>query len=217
MGRLHPLQKIFRRRGNFLSWSLCQIQVQSFMKILLIDNGTKHLKRLIRLLSGNEIEIVPLFSDYPNLKTYDLVVLSGGSMFSIVTNPEAFSQEINLIKSSNKPIIGICQGCEIIAYALGSKLVLINPKARGVKNIEFVKNPYLNFTDPIKVYEAHHWAVKKLGKDLIGIAKSKSGYEIIKSKSHEIWGLQFHPEMLLDKTVGDEIFTKVVQLINEKQ
>jgi GMP synthase (glutamine-hydrolysing) len=188
------------------------------MKILIIDNGAKHLGKLKDLLRENEIEIYPLFSKYPRAENYDLVILSGGGQLSIVTNPEIFTEEINLIKKCKVPIIGICEGCEIIAYAFGSRLEFNKPKNKGVKKIEMVNHDFVNIIGPIEVYEAHFWAIKETGEYLTGIAKSERGWEIIKHKDRCIYGLQFHPEMFVDKTQGDEIFKKIVNnLIKEKQ
>ena len=184
------------------------------MNILLIDNGSKHLKKLQRLLSSNSITTIPFFSSYPD-KRFDLIILSGGSRFAVNENPEKFDKEINLIKNAQTPIIGICEGCEIIAYAFGSKLEKFTPKSKGIKTIEIVDKAFLESPKEIKVYEAHHWAIKKLGQNLIEVAKSQNGFEIIKHRQKPIYGLQFHPEMFVDKTLGDEIFKQIVDRITK--
>jgi len=183
------------------------------MKILLIDNGTKHLDSLKSLLSNHRVDVVQLFSRYPSTFGYNLIVLSGGSKIAIKVSPESFGQEIELIKNSKTPIIGICEGCEIIAYAFNSDLEKITPKAKGVKEIEAMNDNFFTLPSPIKVYEAHHWAIKRLGRKLTAIARSETGFEIIKHKSKKIYGFQFHPEMFTDKLVGDEIFNLVIKKI----
>lgn len=182
------------------------------MKVLIIDNGTKHLINLKRLLSIYDVTILPFSDNYLNPDQYGLIILSGGSSFAIAQNPEKFTNEMNLIKNSNIPIIGICEGCEIIAYTYGSKLESFEPKSKGIKEIEIIDKSQLNFPSPIKVYEAHHWAIIKLGRKLLGIAKSVTGFEIIKHEEKPIYGLQFHPEMFVDETLGDEIFNKLITL-----
>jgi GMP synthase (glutamine-hydrolysing) len=183
------------------------------MKVLIIDNGTNHLRKLKDLLAGNELEIRPLFQKYPPSGNYDLIILSGGSQVAIVNAPEIFKEEINLVKYSTKPIIGICEGCEIIAYTFDSKLVLNESRAKGIKRIDIIEKEYFDFKGPIEVYEAHQWAIKELGKDLIGIAKSGYGWEVIKHKDKPIYGFQFHPEMLVNETLGNTIFNQTVAKI----
>jgi GMP synthase (glutamine-hydrolysing) len=182
------------------------------MKILLIDNGTRHLGKLKDLLTGNEIDIHPLFQKYPPPENYDLIILSGGSQIAINSAPEVFKEEISLIKTSQTPIIGICEGCEIIAFAFGSKLEPGERKVKGVKIIKTVNKDLLNVDIPLKVYESHFWTIKDLGKDVVGIAKSQSGWEVLKHKTKPIYGMQFHPEMFVDKTFGDEVFRKILSL-----
>lgn len=183
------------------------------MKVLIIDNSTKHLQSLKNLLLSHELTILTFSSTYSDTEQYDLIVLSGGSKFAITQKPEIFANEIELIKNSSKPIIGICEGCEIIAYAYGSKLESFSPKVKGIKTIQIIDNSVIDFKNPINVYEAHHWAIKELGKDLIGIAKSDRGWEIIKHENKPVYGFQFHPEMFVDKARGDEIFKSIVKII----
>ncbi len=183
------------------------------MKVLIVDNGTKHLPSLKRLLSSNEVIILPFSSVYSEDDQFDLIILSGGSKFAIKQNPEKFTNEIDLVKNLTTPIIGICEGCEIIAYAYDSKLVSFRPKAKGIMDIQIIDKSFFNLSSPIKVYEAHHWAIGSLGPKLIGIAKSEHGWEIIKHKERSIYGLQFHPEMFVDKTLGDEVFKKIISVV----
>lgn len=181
------------------------------MKILLIDNGSKHLRSLLKLLKKNEIVTAQFFGQYPSAENFDLIILSGGSKYSILKHPEKFNQEVDLVKTSKIPIIGICEGCEIIAYAYGSVLKKLEKKTKGVKKILITRK--YNLVPPIsnfKVYEAHRWSITKLGRALLGLAKSKDGFEIIKHKTKNIFGFQFHPEMLVEKTVGDEIFNNLI-------
>lgn len=183
------------------------------MRVLLIDNGTKHLDDLKRLLLGHKIDIYELFSKYPSTFGYNLIVLSGGSKIAIKDSPSSFANEIELIKNSKTPIIGICEGCELIAYAYNSDIEKTTPKVKGIKEIEIIKNNYFTLPSPINVYEAHHWAIKRLGRKLTGLARSRTGFEIIKHKSKPIYGFQFHPEMFVDKLVGDDMFNQVLSKI----
>ncbi len=188
------------------------------MKTLLIDNGTKHLGKLKELLYSNEFDIYSLISKYPDSSNYDLVILSGGSQFSVTSAPEIFRQEIQLIKSSKTPIIGICEGCEAIAYAFDAKLEYQERKSKGLRKVVPINNNSLfGDLEYVEAYEAHHWAITDLGKDLIGLAKSRTGFEVIKHKQKLIYGLQFHPEMLKNEAHGDEIFKRIIGRIKESK
>lgn len=186
------------------------------MKVLLIDNGTKHLGKLKKLLDGNEIDTFSYMSKFPPVEGYNLIILSGGSQLALLNAPEVFKEEIYLIKNAEIPIIGICEGCQLIAYSFGSTLEFVENKIKGIKQIEILDKDrkLFNNQDDFDVYEAHHWAIKILGKHLIALAKSKYGFEVIKHKDKNIYGLQFHPEMLVDKTQGDELFRNILLSID---
>ncbi|MEI6144754.1 MAG: gamma-glutamyl-gamma-aminobutyrate hydrolase family protein, partial [Candidatus Berkelbacteria bacterium] len=65
----------------------------------------------------------------------------------------------------------------------------------------------------LKVYESHRWIVKKVGEDLLALAKSEDGIEVIKHKNRLIYGVQFHPEMLADDTCDQTIIKNFLTLI----
>src|SRR3989338_1927139 len=191
------------------------------MDILIIDNGTHHLVKIKELLSESAITNRPYFSDkIESLPFFDLFILTGGSAHPVVGNEKLFSNELRLIKTINKPIIGICLGFELIAKAFGAKLQKLVMKERGIITIDWLDHRSNIFKDsfdrPIKVYESHKWIIQTLSKSLIGLAKSKDGYEVIKHKTKPIYGFQFHPELFVDKTYGNEIFERVFKKISQK-
>lgn len=150
---------------------------------------------------------------HPPVEGFDLVVLSGSSIFSATENPENFSNEIKIIKEAKTPIVGICLGCELISYVYGAVLKRLPEREHGITKIKTLKNNFVHEGDEFSAYEAHEWAIKKLSNKLMGFAKSKDGYEIIKVKDKKIYGLQFHPEMLRGKIGGYEIFLRIVNLV----
>jgi GMP synthase-like glutamine amidotransferase len=174
------------------------------MKILLVNNNTLHIDELHEALRGHEVEI----QNYkPGIKFNDqgkdLVILSGGGGEGKELNdyhrPNElwYQDEIKFIQSTNKPIVGICMGFEIIAAAHGAKVTEMP------KGIEKFVNVKVTFKGRKKVgrkklwqFEAHDWRVKSVSKKQFDIlAKSKTGVEIIRHKTRPIVATQFHPEM----------------------
>jgi GMP synthase (glutamine-hydrolysing) len=119
-----------------------------------------------------------------------------------------FVQEIELIKSTKKPIIGICFGCELIVYAFGGKLKALDQPHSGVREIEVTNKDYSN-NDKISVYEHHGYIIDELPIGFSVLAKSPDGPEAIKHDSLPIFGLQFHPENFVHNNDGKEVFTKI--------
>ncbi len=185
------------------------------MNILLFDNGTKYLPELSKFLSkfGN----LTITSDSSRLTSQststDLTILSGGHSVYVIDYPEAYNAEIEFIRTSQKPIIGLCLGAELIAYTFGAKLEFLKTDEKGLININVLREDEI-FKDVsnFKVYENHKVAITALPKALIGLAKSVDGFEVIKHNTKPIYGFQFHPEMFVDKTNGDEIFKNLLSL-----
>lgn len=180
------------------------------MKILLVDNGTKHLQSLVSLLSGHSLEIKGVGS-LDDKGRWDLVVLSGGSSEAVAKNPDFFQKEISLIKSTNIPTVGICQGCELIAYSFGGVLEKQNKKAHGLRNIRVLDRKSFDLPETITVYEAHRWAIKSVGPEISILAESDMGVEILKHKFKKILGMQFHPEMFPNTSDGKRVFNSIIK------
>lgn len=183
------------------------------MKVLLIDNGTTLLKKLEKLIPHHEI--VRRFDTFKigEADGFDLVVLSGGSICPVTGNEEKFSQEINFIQNTKKPLIGICFGCELIVKAFGGELEKLNSREKGIKEVTIL-DPHFYEVSKIKVYENHQWGITKLPDTFAVLAESDDGVEIIKHKTLPMYGFQFHPENLVNESDGDELFLQIfIQLL----
>ncbi len=188
------------------------------MRILLIDNGTKYIRKLGILIRKHEVNLVRWHRQvFKNTEKYDMVILSGSHM-NIKGNENYFANEIYYAKSTNIPLLGICLGFEIVAYAYKSRLKYLGAEEKGILKINIVKkDPILGRLGSINAWENHRWVVAKLGPDLVGLARSKLGYEIVKHSSKPIYGFQFHPEMLTVETKGAAIFNNLIRLIEKRK
>ncbi len=185
------------------------------MKILIIDNGTSYLAQLEKLVSGHTLQVAK-YSEISTVdpNSFDAIVLSGGHSFPVEGNDERLGQELDLIKGSSKPIFGICYGFEIIAHAFGAKLELMQKGEKGILNIEVVlpDEVFLNIKQ-FQVFENHRYVAKELPSDMDILARSKDGIEAIKHVTRPIYAVQFHPEMFIEKSCGDEIFNNFLRSI----
>lgn len=176
------------------------------MNILLVDNHTKDIVELERLISKFDFTTV-LMEDFSAelASNFDLIIFSGGSnVRSVKNHPADYQTEIDFIKNTNKKVIGICLGSQIVATAFDCTLIELASKEEGV----IVMN--LNNND-VPVYDSHRFGIKVVSNDIDVLARSSKGIEMFKHKTKPIYGLQFHPEMFVDKTMGDEIFYKILK------
>ncbi|MFA6963500.1 MAG: gamma-glutamyl-gamma-aminobutyrate hydrolase family protein [Patescibacteria group bacterium] len=176
-----------------------------FKKILIVDNNSKHTAKIAKLFSGDEISICKC-EDFESDKaeTFDLVVLSGGSHTYAADNEKnAYSAEIEFIKQTKKPLIGICLGCQLIAKAFGGKLTKLAEKQSGILEIAKSVKKY-------EVFESHKYAISEMPDELETLAESETGPEIIRHRARPTFGFQFHPEVFPRKTDGKKLFDQVI-------
>lgn len=185
------------------------------MKVLIIDNGTIRIDELEDLFIHDDTKTVTVSNiSFVQTQEYDLIVLSGSSENPVLNNEGIYEKEIDLIRRSKKPIIGICLGFELICHVFGAELDVLSDRIHGIFEILAIPNKYVDLDlQKFKVYESHKWVVKELPSELIPLAVSAGGYEIIKHRNRQIWGLQFHPEMYLEETHGDEVLAVILNKI----
>ena len=194
----------------------------------------RHYSQCLEIFECTPI-IIPIGKNFSDYDFLDGLLISGGD-FDI--DPSFYGQEIrsnkvsiipdrtyfeiNLINnfiSLNKPILGICGGCQLInVYFKGTLIQDINsdieheqpnPRNETSHQLVFEENSYLNnLTEIDKIYvnSAHHQAVDTLGEDLKKEAKAPDGIiEAFRHTQHTYCvGLQWHPEFLItefDKSV----------------
>jgi putative glutamine amidotransferase len=138
--------------------------------------------------------------------------------------------EIALIRAASQrglPILGICRGCQIINVALGGTVRNLR-KEEDVKNLHLVLNGHavdlnpgtkltetLGATHLAKVVSLHGNSV---GKPAPGVKIAATGpggvIEAIEANSAGqrgwIVGIQWHPELTLDKQVQQKVFKSLV-------
>ena len=172
--------------------------------------------------------ILPITKSVPNLNFLDGIVISGGDFDidpdfygqkiisdKVQTIPERTNFEIELIDQflpTNKPILGICGGCQLLNVYFGGSLIQDivsnikheqpNPRNETSHEIIFPNgSPLIKFTNTEKTHinSAHHQGVDKLGNNLIVTGLAPDG--IIEGFEHESHyycvGVQWHPEFLI--------------------
>jgi len=129
-----------------------------------------------------------------NLETFEKIILSGSPLndFKAINKIELF----HWIKDTNKPILGICAGFQIINKIFEEKLNLKKLQEIGLIEIKIEKKNIL-FSNNLKVYCLHNKGISKNQKieNFEILATSKICIEAIKHKKKDIYGVLFHPEV----------------------
>lgn len=147
--------------------------------------------------------------------------------------PERDETELMLLKylltGSDKPILGICRGIQVINVALGGTLYMDLPTA-GKDAHSFIERIRESFTHEIEIVENtrlsqilqgenrvnsfHHQAVDKLGEGLIVSAYSVNDHviEAFESDSNRwLVAVQWHPEELTFNEGHRRLFEELVR------
>lgn len=173
------------------------------MKILLINNHTVHMNSLGKALAGHQVEVQTY---HPGIEfrydDKDLIILSGGGGEGLEIDDEYepgklwYEDEMALVRTTCKPIIGICMGFEVIARAYGAPVTSAGGLVLDHEDLQVSKEYESLLGKKIRQYEAHSWRVEDVPSDFDVLATSKNGIEIFKYQDKKGLRLatQFHPE-----------------------
>ena len=186
------------------------------MKTLLIDNGSTLLSRLQALSPG--VETVVTYANIPaDINSYDLIILSGSSRFPVRGNEVALAAEIELIRSAEVPVIGICFGHELIVHAFGGEITHLGESQKGITEIEVVADhPMFGGREVFTVYENHLYGARTLPPLLKPLAMIGDVVSVLEHRERPVYGFQFHPEHLTDEQYGDEVFLRLFTTLTQK-
>jgi GMP synthase-like glutamine amidotransferase len=174
-------------------------------KILIVDDGTKSINQITELLNTiGETQCVRVEAFNPDMVESDIVVFSGSSIYNVEFNKEFLGHLIEFIRNTDKVVVGICFGFQLLCEAYGSKLERLEKPVKDITNIT------LSTGQELSVQEKHKYCIKELGDDLVELARSEDGVEIVKHKEKRQIGFQFHPELATRETSGDEVFISLL-------
>ena len=173
------------------------------MHILIIDNHSLHKEQLATLLADHEVVFSDYTDTYPLAGEYDLVILSGSHEHPFYS--DWFTGEIDFIHNTAIPVLGICLGAQLLAHAYGSSFYTEEKKLEWVQHIKYIPTQ-----SHYEVYEGHKFCINELSDELVGVAASEYGYEIIRHTHKKQWWIQFHPEVTEPKNDGALLFAVIL-------
>lgn len=167
-------------------------------KILILDFGSQYTQLIARRIRELNIysEIVPFNHSLELGDDIKGVILSGSpcSVFDENSpNPEVeklFGQV---------PVLGICYGAQLMASRFGGKVVRSDHREYGRANLANVKDGselFAGISHDSQVWMSHGDSIKELGADFTLIAQTESiPVAAFKHNTHDVYGIQFHPEV----------------------
>lgn len=182
-------------------------------KLLIIDFGSS---------KTPEIEtMVYEFADYltvPFEETndttaidFDGVILSGAPILITEQNLSPYLERLNWIKSTEKPVLGICFGHQILGLLYHAYPARMKD-CRTMNEIEqFAECPILNRLPQIFEMQEDHCESISIPEEFVLVANSDECInEVMQHEKKSLYGVQFHPEV--SGNYGAIIFENFIQL-----
>lgn len=185
-------------------------------RILLIENGSRHTLAFAHHLTPYHVERAKYRDVSPSMiEAADVIVLSGGHP-AVFRHHWFYRRQIELIRTTNKPILGICLGFELIIRAFGGRLHRLPRKIHGIRAITIATNE-LGLANGVRnVWEAHKWVATETPDQVHVVAASNHGPEIVAHSSRPIVACQFHPEIGEPSNDGPEILTTLMSYLSSR-
>ncbi len=167
--------------------------------ILILDFGSQYTQLIARRVREAKVycEIVPFNTDLSKYSDMNVggYILSGGP--SSVKDPDSPKLDASFYET-NKPILGICYGMQLLAEIFGGQLVGSENREYGRAHFSVTREEGLLSGIPHRsqVWMSHGDSIVKLpeGFEIIGSSESLETAAIANAERN-FYGLQFHPEV----------------------
>ena len=149
---------------------------------------------------------------------FDGVVLSGApDMMSEVVTQRKFTSEVEAVRESAVPVLGVCFGHQLMAHAFGSEVVTEPENVlRFVKTTVLLKDPlFRGLPKEVMLLESRHEIVRNLPPGFLQLARSDTTpLAAMKHEKRPLYGVQFHPERYTsDNPAGKTVVGNFVRLL----
>ncbi|MBA32094.1 MAG: glutamine-hydrolyzing GMP synthase [Chloroflexi bacterium] len=168
--------------------------------IIIFDFGSQYSRLIARRVRelNTYCELVDFDSDSSILKEKNVIgfIFSGGPNSVYDKNAPLAP---TWVYESNKPILGICYGMQIISHQLGGKVISEQKREYGHTIIHKNRPSKIlsGIDDDFSVWMSHGDRIESKPLGFVSIAFSDNSPEaIIADEKKQYYGLQFHPEVL---------------------
>jgi GMP synthase (glutamine-hydrolysing) len=168
--------------------------------IIILDFGSQYTQLIARRIRENKVfcEIVPFNQKVETYKHKNLggIVLSGGP--ASVFDPYAPFCEAEVFELG-VPVLGICYGLQLLGKMFGGEVERSKKREYGkaVLRIDNYEDLFSETKDQTCVWMSHGDHLSALPKGFEVLAHTENiPFAAIRNKEKEIFGLQFHPEVM---------------------
>ncbi len=173
---------------------------EKFDTIAVLDFGSQYSQLIARRIRECRVysRILPYHTPAAELREMGLsgVILSGGPASVYQENaphcdPEIFNLGI--------PVLGICYGLQLTVHTLGGKVAPSSAREYGKAELEVISDDplFAGLDEKLRVWMSHGDKVLELPQGFTRVAEtSNTEHAAIVLKEKNIYGIQFHPEVV---------------------
>ena len=171
------------------------------MNVLLVNNDSDTWEELQVVAKAAGYNVTPIHCSAVGAidpRGYDLAILSGGWWYDDeVKLLKNYAEELQFIKSTPIPILGICIGMLLMHVAVDQAVPLLDEREFGPKHIDvnIAGQVLFGFSESIEVFKNHSRGVFETDPQFELLASSSGHAEIMLHKTRPLLGVQFHPEI----------------------
>lgn len=189
-------------------------------RILVLDDNYE--QGIADILNKNGCDAEILWTKYIDVSRYDGLVIPGGHnidprMYGAERAPETYGTNIKKDKiqvymiqqfaKANKPVLGVCRGCQVVNVAFGGTICQHIPGwHKWDRTVKIKKGSWLYnaYGSKASTYHFHHQCVQKLGDGLVATQwdVSDGRIEAIEHKTLPVYGVQWHPDAMETRGYG---------------
>lgn len=183
-----------------LSADLSYLRASMTEKIIILDFGSQYTQLIARVVRELNVycEIIPYSRKIPADPAVKGIILSG-SPFS-VNDPNAPEVDVTGIRRK-WPVLGVCYGAQLTAKLGGGTVAKSDKREYGRASLQLAATDKLfdEVTNPSQVWMSHSDSIKSLPDGFTVLGKTESipvaAFKNSAHGLHDIYGLQFHPEV----------------------
>ncbi len=181
--------------------------------ILVLDFGSQYSRLIVRRIRelGFYSELIPYTTSWTGIQAHRPLglILSGGPASVYADGaPRCVSE----VFDGSVPVLGICYGLQLLVQHFGGAISGAEHREYGVSNLHVVEPEplFVSLPDHFSVLMSHGDSAEKLPDGFRTIARSANSPHAGISNGRNLYGLQFHPEVLHTEH-GGEILQNFVQ------
>lgn len=173
------------------------------MKILLVNNDSDTWSKLETVVRATGYEVTPVHHSVIgaiDARAYDVAILSGGWWYDDpIQLLNEYAEELQLIRATPIPILGICIGMQLMHVAIDQAVPLMDDPQSGDRKIMINETGQKLFNLPaeLEVFKNHTRAIFETDPrfEILAVSSTSPKFtEMMIHKEKLLLGVQFHPE-----------------------